>query len=394
MRVLKIFGVLFVLLVAGLLVFLAPALPVLARWIAWPAAPSKPVTVLVAGVSPEYSGYHQKAPERFRGLTDTMILVQLNPQQDSLKLLSLPRDTRVNLEGWGWSKLNSALARVGPEGMVGEVEELTGTTVDGYLLVSLQAARDIVDALGGIDVHVPERMVYNDEAADLHIDLKEGPAHLNGEQAEGFLRFRHDGRGDIGRVQRQQAFFRALVAKLRQPGTILKIPSIARVIDERTRTNLDRRHSGAAAGFLLSRPRTDTLLLPGDFGYWGGVSYWVPDEDGIAAMSHAHLKSTIGARARDAKELSIGVVNVGGIKGAAAAVVKRLQEAGFRGASIQDLKGGDPDRTVVLSPGNLEEARQVAKALGGKPEARVSGEGVLWTDLTVFVGKDMPPAGQ
>jgi hypothetical protein len=94
LRPAKIVGLALLLLVAGLAVYLAPAMPVLARWAAWPTAPKEPVTVLVAGVSPEYSGYHTRAPEDFTGLTDTMILVQLNPAQGALKLVSLPRDTR------------------------------------------------------------------------------------------------------------------------------------------------------------------------------------------------------------------------------------------------------------------------------------------------------------
>lgn len=387
-RLLRALGVAVLLLVAGLAVYLAPALPVLARWAAWPVAPSAPITVLVAGVSPKYSGYHTRAPEDFTGLTDTMILAQINPAQGALKLVSLPRDTRVRLPDWGWSKLNSALGRLGVEGMLAEARDLTGVPVSHYLLASLDAAREIVDALGGIRVYVPIEMKYTDTAAKLNINLSPGWHLLDGAAAEGYLRFRKDANGsDINRVQRQQAFFRALVAKLREPASLLKLPAIARVVNERTRTNLTRAEAGPAAGFLLGRPRTDTLLLPGSYAYIGGVSYWRPDPAGVEALAAAHLRGK-SPPARDPGTLSIAVVNASGVQGAARKVRDALRAAGYRNAWVGENASGDPTRTVVMSPASLEEARLVAAAVGMK-EARVSGEGVLGADLTVRVGTDL-----
>ncbi|HEX2865051.1 MAG TPA: LCP family protein [Deinococcales bacterium] len=391
MRVLKIVLAVLVLAFAGLLVAVAPALPLLSRWLAWPAAPGHPVTVLVAGVTPRYSGYHTKAPENFTGLTDTMILAQLNPKQKAIKLLSLPRDTQVDYGGGSVGKLNEALQRGGPEGFIQTVQALTGVKPDAYLLVSLNATRHLVDALGGIRVYVPEDMNYDDTAGNLHIHLKQGWQTLNGETAEQYLRFRHDARGDdISRVGRQQAFFRAVMDEVRKPATLLKLPAIARVIAEDTRTNVDRSQAGALLGFMLTRPRTDTLLLPGDFGYQWGVSYWISDPARIRQIVQANMTDAPPPAPRDAKTLSIAVVNVTTTNGLAAAARAKLVAAGFQNVTIFDAPAGDPTRTVVLSPVSLDEGRQVSAALG-VGEARISGEGVPSTDLTIRVGNDFKP---
>ena len=394
MRVLKIVLVVLVLALCGVLVVIAPALPLLSRWLAWPASPQHPVTVIVVGVTPNYSGYHTKAPENFNGLTDTMILAQLNPKQGAIKLLSLPRDTQTDYGGGYVGKLNEALARGGPEGLMSTVQALTGVKPDAYLLVSLNAARHLVDALGGVRVYVPEAMDYDDTAGNLHIHLRQGWRVLDGATAEQYLRFRHDARGDdISRVGRQQAFFRAVVDKIRQPGTLLKLPALAKIIGEDTRTNTGKHESAALLGFLLTRPRTDTLMLPGGFGYQSGVSYWVPDPARIRQVIAANLLDSPSPQARDAKTLSISVVNASGAPGLALAAQTKLQKAGFSGATVADAPASDPTRTVVLSPVSLDEARQVAAALG-VGEARISGEGVPSTDLTVRVGSDFPPKPQ
>ncbi len=388
----KIIGVVLVLGLGALIVWLAPALPILSKFAAFPASPSKPVTILVAGVAHYYKGYHTRGTtddDFTKGLTDTMIVVQINPQQKALKLLNIPRDTKVRPEYTANAKINAAILG-GPDESVRVVESLLGIKLDGYLLVSIDGTKELVDALGGVEVYVPQAMQYTDTAAKLKIDLKPGLQTLNGKQAEGYLRFRHDNLGDIGRVQRQQAFYRALLEKLRQPITWTRFPQLAQVIERNTRTNLTRNESGAAAGFLLTRPRTDTLLLPGDFGVLGGVSYWVPDRARIEQLTASHLRGAPQAPGRNVRELSIAVINTTGIRGLARATQTKLRGLGFRNVWIADASGGNPNKTQILSGANAEEAKLVSIALG-LGEALVSGEGVLGADLTIRVGRDFKP---
>lgn len=382
-------GIVLLLLIAGFTVFLAPALPFISRFAALPIAPKTPVTILIAGVSHNYSGYHQRANEDFTGLTDTMIVAQLNPEQGALKLLNVPRDTKYTPGFTSRDKINAALPIYGPQGMTDAVSRLLDVPIDGYLLVSLDGARELVDALGGIDLNVPQRMQYTDTAAKLFIDLKPGLQHLTGTQLEGFLRFRHDNLGDIGRVKRQQGFYRALLEKLREPATLLKIPAIVAVIERNTRTNLTRDQAGATLGFLASRPRTDTLMLPGDFGLLYNVSYWVPNSGEIRGMVRQHLQSKARAAVRDAHGLSVAVLNATRIPGLARATREKLWSQGFKNVWISSVTTGDPQKTVIQGS-SLPEALVVREALG-LGEALVSSDGVAGADLTVRVGADFRP---
>jgi polyisoprenyl-teichoic acid--peptidoglycan teichoic acid transferase len=382
-------GIVLLLAIAGFAVFLAPALPFISRFAALPISPSAPVTVLIAGVSHEYAGYHLRAKEDFTGLTDTMIVAQLNPEQKALKLLNVPRDTKFSPGFTSRDKINAVLPSSGPDAMVNAVSRLLDVPIDGYLLVSLDGARELVDALGGIDLNVPIRMKYTDTAAKLFIDLQPGQQHLSGTQLEGFLRFRHDNLGDIGRVKRQQDFYRALLEKLREPATLLKIPAIVSVIERNTRTNLTRDQAGATLGFLASRPRTDTLMLPGNFGLLYGVSYWVPNPTEIRGMVSQQLQSKARAAVRDAHKLSVAVLNTTRIKGLARAAREKLQAQGFKNVWISNVTTGNPEKTVIQGS-SLPEALVVREALG-LGEASISSNGVSGADLTVRVGADFRP---
>lgn len=137
-----------------------------------PRPPTRSVNYLIAGVAPDYRAPGVRAPENFRGNTDSLLLVQLDPVSNTVRTLSLPRDTRVWLPGHGWRKLNSALPRLGPNGMVRAVETLTGLRIQAYVLVNLNGVRHLTEALGGVDIYVPQDMTYDDKAAGLHIRLK------------------------------------------------------------------------------------------------------------------------------------------------------------------------------------------------------------------------------
>ena len=380
----RIFPFILLAVLVAAAVWAYPAWHLVKQYGALPTTPQAPVTFLLAGVSHNYSGYHTRAPENFTGLTDTMIVVQFNPQQHALKLLSVPRDTRVGAGTRAMDKINAAILG-GPEASVRAIEGLLGIKIDAYVLVSIDGSRALVQALGGIDVFVPEVMDYVDTAAKLEIHLKPGLQHLNAAQAEGFLRFRHDNLGDIGRTQRQQAFMRALLERLKSPAGILALPKVAKAIESNTRTNLTKEQVGAALGVLMARPRTDTLLLPGNFGLLRGVSFWVPNNQAIQSMVAKHLRGTNQLEIRDVKNLSVAVVSSD--PDLRALAITRLRTAGFQNVFASDSNPGNPGFTTVLSNLNLEEAQAVRGSLG-TGEALVSGEGVLGADLTVKVGQD------
>jgi polyisoprenyl-teichoic acid--peptidoglycan teichoic acid transferase len=374
-------------LVVALAVWSYPAWGMIGRFAALPNSPKQPITFLLAGVGHHYVGYHTRGSlenDFALGLTDTMLVLQLNPTQKAIKVLSIPRDTHVGAGNTTADKINAAMLG-GFDSSVRAVEGLLSLKLDGYVFVSIDGTKALVDALGGVRIYVPQDMQYTDRAAKLEINLKMGWQTLNGKQAEGFVRFRYDNLGDIGRTQRQQAFFRALSEKLKTFDAWLRLPQIAQVLQAHTRTNLTKREVGAALGFLLEQPRLDTLLLPGNFGRLGRYSFWIPDNRKIASLVESNFRNLPDGTSRDPYTLSIALVATDPKRATRAR--SALQKAGFRFVWLADASTGDPSKTEVLSASSLLEARVIQRQLGVGLE-RVSGEGVLGADITVRLGAD------
>ncbi|MBR6126213.1 LCP family protein, partial [bacterium] len=152
--------------------------------------------------------------------SDTIMVVNLDPKSHTVKAISIPRDSKVYLpENKGVQKINSAHALGGVNLVKKTLKETFGIKIDHYIVIHDEAVEKIIDALGGVTVYVEKPMKYHDWAGHLHIDLNKGETNLTGKQAVGYLRYRKDGLGDIGRTQRQQWFIRSLFEKLHSPQT-------------------------------------------------------------------------------------------------------------------------------------------------------------------------------
>ena len=188
---------------------------------------SRPVNILVLGIKVltvdvphekhEDLGYHALV-NSFTGLSDSMLLLRFDPNRDYVSVLSIPRDTKTVVPGRGVTKINSANYHGGPALAAESVSNLlSDVTIDRYIRVNVQGIEKLIDALGGVNVYVPQDMKYTDHSQHLYINLKKGQQYLDGNKALQFLRFRYDAYGDIGRVQRQQTFMRALVEEALSP---------------------------------------------------------------------------------------------------------------------------------------------------------------------------------
>ena len=377
------------LLLAGLSALAAPAFPALARYGALPRTPERPITLLLAGVTPNYPASavwpYPAAPEDYSGLTDTIVLAQLRPGGE-VRLLSVPRDTWTYIPALpasraGYGKINASNPRGGPQTLVRALETLLGLPIDAYALLSLNALRDLTEAAGGVTLKVPEAMQYDDDAGHLHIHLKPGAQHLSGEQAEGFLRFRHDGLGDIGRVARQQQFLAALAARLRSPLNLWRLPAVVGALDRNARSDLTRQQFASALGALLRGPKVSTATLPGDFGR-GGT--WTPDPAGIQKLVQQRFSDP-----GDPRSLSIGLVNMDAPDGSARRLKARLEAAGYRQVSIVRERRRRFPLTTVSGSANPAAARALLTDLGyGQSEPGAGAPGVA---LTVRLGADTGP---
>jgi len=130
--------------------------------------------------------------------TDVMMTVQL--KDGRTELTQVPRDTYIESQKYGVMKANALYSSGGPEMVKQELSRLLDARVDRFLVINLDAVQRLADALGGVEVDVPKRMYYVDNSQGLYIDLYPGRQLLKGIELEGFLRFRHDELGDIGRM--------------------------------------------------------------------------------------------------------------------------------------------------------------------------------------------------
>ncbi len=214
--------------------------------------------------------------------TDTIILVNIDPRTKSVNALSIPRDSKVYLPGDnGVNKINAAHAIGGIEMTKKTIEDTLGVHIDRYIMVHDSAVKEIVDAMGGLDIYVEKPMHYNDYSGNLHINFSKGNHHLNGQHAVEYLRFRHDALGDIGRTQRQQWLLRSLLTQLKQPSTITKIPDIIAVAKKYVKTDMSfyEMSQYAALAKHIDMDKIEIAMLPGAPNQRGYISYWILDPE-------------------------------------------------------------------------------------------------------------------
>lgn len=224
---------------------------------------SQPYNILVLGVDVEAR------------LTDVMMLCQIDTVNHKMNMLSIPRDTRVSING-RMAKINSAY-HSGVEQTIKSVKELTSLPIHYYYLINTAAFRDAIDALDGVDFEVPQDMDYEDPLQNLYIHLKEGYQHLDGDKAEQLVRFRRYPNGDLDRIEVQHEFFSALVEQKLAAKYVLKIPELYSVISENSSTNMRVVDMLSAGKQLLGIDKSDytTYTIPGEGKTIDGISYFV-----------------------------------------------------------------------------------------------------------------------
>lgn len=157
--------------------------------------------------------------DRASGLADSILLVSINEQQKSTSVLQIPRDTYAAYTEKSYKKLNGAGATLGESGMKELLSQAFGVPIHYFAAVNLDSFCQMVDAVGGVDVEVPQRMEYHDPVQGLNISLEAGTQHLDGKAAEHFVRYRSGYvNADLGRIDAQKLFLRAFAKRCRNMG--------------------------------------------------------------------------------------------------------------------------------------------------------------------------------
>lgn len=359
---------------------MSPAIPALVRYGTLPRKADRPLNVVLAGMDVDYdytaaTWPYPPKPLDFTTRTDTLMLAQVHPD-GQVNLLSIPRDTWVNIAGYGWGKINGANVHGGADMLMNTVQQFTGVPVDGYVFMSLSAVRDLTNAAGGVTVDVPTRMKYDDNAGHLHIDLQPGRQHLNGEQAEGFLRFRHDNMSDIGRVGRQQMFMTALLSRVKNPLNVWRLPAMVGAMNRNTKSNLTRAQVGALLGAALSGPKVNAQTVPGSF---GGGGTWVANRAELNTIMQRDFRDP-----GDPRTMMITIGNAAAPAGSARRMKARLEGLGYTNVNILDVPRVEQPTTTLTgrNAARVQQALGFGQVQGGTPEAGA--------DLSIRLGADTP----
>ncbi|MGB9867805.1 MAG: LCP family protein [Bacillota bacterium] len=364
-----------------------------------------PVTVLVLGIDSgvDGNGHPIKDPRNGRTRSDTMIVASVDPQQKRIGLLSVPRDTRVAIQGRsGFEKIAHANAYGGPALAIKTVEQLLGVDINFYVRVDFQGFKAIVDALGGVEMTIPHQMDYEDPYQNLYIHIKPGKQLLNGEKALQVVRYRQYPNGDIDRIAMQQKFLQALAARALQMDTLSKLPQLQRELVKYVDTNMGpsdmlwflniARQAGDYSIEMATLPGEPATLSDAN---GTSISYWVVNQSSARKVVDKVLRGIN----HDANiKYRVAVVDSLGRAELVSKISQTLRDQGYTvvAAPSEDQPKSPQEQTVLVQHCSSDEPlRAVERSMRYlcadlRTKRRVDSS--LNVDVTVVLGKDF--AGQ
>lgn len=226
------------------------------------------INVLLLGIDAE---------DNQEGRSDAIMVMQLDPEEDSISIVSIPRDTRTEIVGRGvQDKINHAFAFGGAEMSIATVEELLDIDLDYYVSINMDGLVELVDELGTITIH-------NDIAwSDKGYDFTEGKVVMDGDQTKSFVRMRkQDPSGDFGRTQRQRKVIEGIINEGAQVGSVPKFSSMMDILGTNMNSNIDFDDMKTLFGSYRDTRRNITEhMIDGSGETIDGIYYLiVPDEE-------------------------------------------------------------------------------------------------------------------
>ncbi|MDO8848139.1 MAG: LCP family protein [Coriobacteriia bacterium] len=352
-----------------------------------PRVPDEPFTVLLLG--------QDNRPGESAARADTIIVARIDPENDKVWMLSIPRDTRVEIPGYGTDKINAATFHGGPALMVDTVEEFLGIPVNHYMDIEFDGFIQVVDSLGGVWIDVDAEI--DDEKASSHGSytasyIAEGYQLLDGDHALTFVRSRDFPDADFTRMRHQQQFFKALADQATQFDNVIKIPGMVEDVAQFMSTDMSMSQIIEVAMALrdMGGANVQTATVMGE---WKSPYVW-PDEDkkeflvdammaGLPFDATATVETGI-----DPSAVTVTVRNGAGIEGCATAASDMLTQAGYAVGEVGNANQFVYEETLVIYSTDRAAAVQVATVL---PKGRVVESRGMYsfsTDVLVVVGKD------
>ena len=236
--------------------------------------------------------------DKVAGNTDTILVASVDTKNSEISVVSIPRDTRVSVNGVNM-KINAVYnyAKIknlnDEELLINTIKDVTGIRINYYAIIDTEAFCEIVDTLGGVKYDVLRDYDYDDPYQDLHIHLKKGTQVLDGKQAEGLVRYRHDyARADLQRVEVQQDFIKELIKQKLRLEYLPKIPAVYKAVTKNVISNikLDDIVDCGKTVTGLSDDAIHTYTLPGVPQTIGGASYFIVNKEETKELVSEHFE--------------------------------------------------------------------------------------------------------
>lgn len=221
-----------------------------------------------------FLGADARTPET-QGFTDSISILSIDKNTKKVSLLSIPRDTRVQIAGKGVDKINSAYAYGDINTTIKTVENFLNVRIDYYILVDFTDFKKMVDTLGGITMDVEPHI----SAVRPELHGKTGMSKLTGEEALIYVRFRQDSQSEGGRIKRHQQAIKAIINEALNPSNILQAPAVFNMLRENVKTNIPPLETTVIekliTGFDIDN--TKTGVVTGEYTHINGINYMIPD---------------------------------------------------------------------------------------------------------------------
>lgn len=357
----------------------------------------EPINVLLLGVDAgDYTEQHTHQR------SDTMMLVRYIPETNKVYMLSIPRDTKVKIDG-KTHKINAAHAIGGPSKAIKSVEDLIDVDINYYASINYEGFKECVDAVGGVDIVVPQNMHY--KASDITINFKKGEnVHLNGADAERFVRWRknNDGTGyalgDVGRAETQQVFMVKFLEKVKSAEGITKLPTLLNTVANYTKTNMD---VGTIMDYGKGAVNIDTStlqkgVLPGEAFYDKEAKTWfyiydeIKDDGFLEKFRGKDEKNKSGGSIFSSNDLNMSIYNGTRENGLASKYQDKFKKLGIKITKI-DTDPNKRETTEVSYSGDKSKIKNLEEILVGVKYKKDSSLGE--NEVKVVLGKDALDGG-
>jgi LCP family protein required for cell wall assembly len=340
------------------------------------------------------------------GRSDTLMVARVDPQNKKVQLISIPRDSRVAIPGYGTTKINAAYAYGGAALTIKTVKQLTGLPISHYVDLNFYGFSDVVNAIGGVWINVPWN-IYDPAASGFGVKyatLHKGYQKLDGPHALTFARTRHFfASQDYQRINDQQALIKAIASQALSLTNVFKASSIIDAVA----TNLGTDMSPAQLADLalqfkgMGSDGIDAATAPSTSQTIGGISYVILDtsafDDMIGRMKKglplvpetAASSSTTSTAIIKPDSFQVTVRNGAGVSGLSKQAAAFLTSKGFKAASTGNMNQYVYGRTlIVYQKGYQAQAQFTRDTLGFGDVIPSAGMYTFSTQVMVVIGKD------